>query len=340
MEKLLSIVVPTYNMEKFLDRCLSSLIVKKNLDLLEVLVIIDGATDSSSAIAHHYQENYPLTFKVVDKENGNYGSCINRGLKEATGKYIKILDADDFFDTEVLENYMDFLEKQDADMILSDWCLVNSDGICTYQYHYPFKSSQSYRLKDMSQSMDLRMHGITYKTLCVRSINYHQTEGISYTDSEWCFMPMSAISSIAYFDKCLYMYLVGREGQTVDAKVHAKKYWMEVQILERMLQQYLDNESHWSDETRQYMLASLIGRVKIVYEKVLVEYHGCYSLEKLKVFDKILVSKVPDSVIYTNSFVLYDKLPIHYVKVWRKKYNFNPLPLKVLRLYFLLKSKL
>ena len=86
MAKILTVVIPTYNMEKYLDRCLTSLIVTNNdlLERLEVLVVIDGAKDRSSEIAHSYQIRYPQTFIVIDKENGNYGSCVNRGVAEAT----------------------------------------------------------------------------------------------------------------------------------------------------------------------------------------------------------------------------------------------------------------
>ena len=100
MNKILTIIIPTYNMEKYLRRCLDSLIIdEEEMKQLEVLVINDGSKDSSSQIAHEYQDKYPDTFRVIDKENGNYGSCINRGLKEATRKYVKVLDADDSFDT-------------------------------------------------------------------------------------------------------------------------------------------------------------------------------------------------------------------------------------------------
>lgn len=118
MNKILSIVIPTYNMEKLLEQCLSSLVVKEHLDFLEVLVINDGSKDKSSQIAHHFEDKYPQTFRVVDKDNGNYGSCVNRGLKEATGKYIKILDADDSFETSVLDCYLAYLSKINTLLIL------------------------------------------------------------------------------------------------------------------------------------------------------------------------------------------------------------------------------
>lgn len=83
-------------MEKYLRRCLNSLIIdEEGMKQLEVLVINDGSKDSSSQIAHEYQNKYPDTYRVIDKENGNYGSCVNKGIVKATGKYFKILDADD-----------------------------------------------------------------------------------------------------------------------------------------------------------------------------------------------------------------------------------------------------
>lgn len=75
MEKILTIVIPTYNMQDYLRRCLDSLIVpEEQMKQLEVLVVNDGSKDNSSAIAHEYQNKYPDTFRVIDKEKGNYGS--------------------------------------------------------------------------------------------------------------------------------------------------------------------------------------------------------------------------------------------------------------------------
>jgi len=65
------------------------------MDMLEIIVVNDGSNDNSSAIAHEYAENYPHNYIVIDKPNGNYGSCINAALKIATGKYFRICDADD-----------------------------------------------------------------------------------------------------------------------------------------------------------------------------------------------------------------------------------------------------
>lgn len=76
------------------------------MDCLEVLIIVDGGNDKTLEIAKEYESKYPNTFKAVYKENGGYGSTINKGIELATGKYFKQLDGDDWFDTNNLEKYV------------------------------------------------------------------------------------------------------------------------------------------------------------------------------------------------------------------------------------------
>ena len=147
MSKILTIVIPTYNMQNYLRRCLDSLIVSPELmGFLEVLVVNDGSKDNSSAIAHEYQEKHPDTFRVIDKENGNYGSCVNRGLAEAQGKYIKVLDADDWFDTKNFEAFMQFLENNDTDLVISDFDQVDESGKLVNHFSYGLRCNQQLQL--------------------------------------------------------------------------------------------------------------------------------------------------------------------------------------------------
>ena len=102
MGKTLSVVIPTYNMEAYLRRCLDSVTRDDVPSSLELIVVNDGSTDGSLAIMQEYAEKRPDIVNIIDKPNGHYGSCVNAALKIATGKYIRILDADDWFDTNAL----------------------------------------------------------------------------------------------------------------------------------------------------------------------------------------------------------------------------------------------
>ena len=221
--KTLTVVIPTYNMERYLRRCLDSLIVgDEMMRRLEVLVINDGSKDASSAIAHEYQERWPQTFRVIDKENGNYGSCVNRGLREATGKYIRILDADDWYDTANLNVFIGKLGEIDADLVITDYVIVNPEGRITGGSKFSFPPGEPMLYDDWKDNRlfkTLQMHVVTYKTRNLVDIGYRQTEGISYTDQEWMFLPMTTVNKAYYLDIVIYNYLVGREGQTVDSAV-------------------------------------------------------------------------------------------------------------------------
>ena len=83
--KTLSVIIPSYNMEEYLPYCLDSILIESVLSRLEVVVVNDGSNDSTSRIAHEYEMKYPDTVVVIDKSNGNYGSCINAGLNISSG---------------------------------------------------------------------------------------------------------------------------------------------------------------------------------------------------------------------------------------------------------------
>lgn len=243
MEKILTIVIPTYNMQDYLHRCLSSLVVEETLmNSLEVLIVNDGSKDNSSQIAHEYQIKFPKTFRVIDKENGNYGSCINTGLYEAKGKYIKILDADDWFDNVEFSLYLNFLinSKVDVDMILTSYTkryannqlleLIEPKQI---QYNHIYYFSKFDFEKNKCVSMVV-MHSITYRTDLLRNNNYYQDTGISFTDMEYDMIPMLYLNNFIFANFNLYQYYLGREGQTVSLSVSSRSLEAYLKIYDRL----------------------------------------------------------------------------------------------------------
>ena len=108
--KVLTIIVPVYNTEKYIKRCLDSLDNKETNPKVEVLIVSDGSKDNSIKIAKEYEKKEPNTFKVIEKENGGHGSTINKGLELATGKYFRVLDSDDWVDNKNFIEYVKDLE--------------------------------------------------------------------------------------------------------------------------------------------------------------------------------------------------------------------------------------
>ena len=86
MEKILTVTIPSYNVEKYLNQTLDSFLDKEVLEDIEVLIVDDGSRDNTALIGKEYERKYPGTFRVISKENGGHGSTINRGIQEAAGR--------------------------------------------------------------------------------------------------------------------------------------------------------------------------------------------------------------------------------------------------------------
>ena len=320
MSKLLTIVIPTYNMEAYLNRCLDSLLVSdEQMQLLEVLVINDGSKDNSSAIAHEYEAKYPNTFRVIDKENGNYGSCVNRGLKEALGKYIKVLDADDWFDTTEFEKYLTQLQSVDVDMVLTDFNIVDADtGNSSLAYHPSLQTGKVYSLKDctLEEVGVYMMHAVTYRIESLRLINYTQTTGISYTDTEWAYNPLYAIESMVYFDTNVYQYLVGREGQTMDPRVMMRTINHHEIIARSLIENDIIHPStgfvHITIQRQIIYLLQKVYRTRLVLQDEVLFNH-----EEMLLFDTYVKAKRPDMYRKMGMLLLKPAMPILYVAYWR-----------------------
>lgn len=321
MQKLLTIVIPTYNMQDYLHRCLKSLVLKDErlMSQLEVMVINDGSKDNSSAIAHEYEAKYPNTFRVIDKENGNYGSCVNRGLKEATSKYIKVLDADDWFNTEEFEKYLTALKQMDVDLVLTNYSIVDASTMkASVAYKPNLQEGVAYLFRDcnVDEVGIYTMHAVTYRVQMLHDINYIQSEGISYTDSEWVHLPLYSVKTMAYLDFNVYQYLVGREGQTMDPKVMMRTI-NHHEIIARSLIE--NEEKHPSqgfahltiDKQIEYMI------VKVYRTRLVLQDEESFNHEEVAAFDAYIKEHRPDMYRKMGRLPLKKGMPIPYVLYWR-----------------------
>lgn len=322
MNKVITIVIPSYNMEAYLPQNLDSLITE-NIDDVEILVINDGSKDKTSDIGHEYERRYPNSIRVIDKSNGHYGSCVNCGLAEATGKYIKILDADDSFDNNNFGAFVEYLKTTDADMVLSEYSFVNADGIVfkTKKYmHSGNKQNLSFKeaLSILTDDI-LEMHGIAYKVTLLRFISYKQIEGMAYTDIQWNFVPMLYVSSISCFDRVVYKYLVGRDGQSVAEDTFNKSIKEHLILVNEMIDQYAIRLRDIEASIREYFIWRLVFHLRWLYHNIIslrehmIYYHQLYEIDqKIKEIDKVLYDKV--------EHVGISKIPYNLVGYWRKKY--------------------
>lgn len=280
--KLLSIIIATYNMEQYLRRCLDSLLIddEQTFNKLEVLVINDGSKDASSEIAHEYQDKYPDVFRVIDKENGNYGSCINRGMDEAKGKYFKILDADDWYDTKALTALIKSIDNcsEDIDVFFTEFTYHDLYKKIDTEYKFTtINYNKVYELKNIpfADSRDefmLKMYSVAIKLSILRDIQLRLDTGISYTDNEYMYFPYDYIGKVMFLHLNVYQYLIGREGQTVSPKKGGKHLKDVLIITKRELSDYIEESNKIAYSNIKNVKRDMVaGRCLAYFEQVLAQ---------------------------------------------------------------------
>ena len=237
-KKILTISVAAYNVEKTLDQTLNSMNDSRVLDDLEVLIIDDGSKDDTFKIAQKYQNLAPQTFKYIKKENGGHGSTVNKGIELATGKYFKVVDGDDWVDTDALVEFIHKLKKVDSDLILTNHVEV-----------YPSHSQKINLISGMvpekeytwNNEIDIKrvvLHTLTVKTKLLRENQVHITEHCYYVDVEFVVWATYVSNTIMYFDLYLYQYRLGEKNQSVSKKNMLKNVRMQEKVSYQLVKLY------------------------------------------------------------------------------------------------------
>ena len=277
--KQLSIIIPAYNMEAYLPQCVDSMIRTTSRTALEIVIVNDGSEDKTLRIAQKYAEKYPDTVRVIDKENGNYGSTINAALPIVQGEYVKILDADDTFEGSLLTSFLTTLRKlRGVDVLVTPYVEVGKLRERKVKYNiYGRKVYENGKVYDAEQIFAdgairfFAMHGLCYRTELLRQINYKQSEGVSYTDQEWAFYPLSHIETIAFADIPLYRYNTTREGQTMDEAVVMRSLSQLVTVTEALAKYFLELPIEELSAERVAFLQNYVAdRIRIVLRKYLL----------------------------------------------------------------------
>lgn len=338
--KIITIIVPSYNMENYLPSCLGSLVVSPDwLDRVEVLVVNDGSTDRTSEIAHEFASRYPQTFVVIDKTNGHYGSCINAALKVATGTFVKVLDADDSFDTAAFAELLKALDQSESadervDLFLTNFSWVDETGRIFRQTVQNLPADRVLEGNDFAKVRMQYMHAITYRTEMLRALGYSQTEGICYTDNEWACYPMRSVKRVRYVPTFVYRYLCGREGQSVDPKVVCKNWGMKAKVARRMVQE--SSRPEWQEETPQAKYVRVFTRRLIaqLYAEAILDFPSKEQDAALKAFDVELAhgNSTLRATLYRKN-LLSKQLRFAYADEWFKKGTSRTVKLWLFRLY-------
>lgn len=240
-EKILSITIPSYNMEKYLSECLDSFVVCKNMTNLEVVVVNDGSKDDTLKIAKQYEANYPNIFKVIDKENGGHGSTINAGLSAASGKYFCVVDADDWVNTPDFTKLLELLSSSDEDLIISNYTRVYEQTGKKETVKYKLQkdktgdiNTQLYFFPNMASSI--------YKTSNIKN-KFEILKNCFYVDTQYITETMKYLKTFKFTGLNIYFYRLNRPGQSMDPNVYFKRRDHLIRVIEALIECFNKNES-------------------------------------------------------------------------------------------------
>ena len=222
--KLLTIVIPVYKVELYINKCLDSLIVTPELmEKIDVLIINDGTPDRSAELSREYVNRFPGIFRQIDKENAGHGSVWNLGLKEARGKYTRFLDSDDWLEN--LDRLIKNLENCDADLVLTPTlCHCANDElwkleIKDMEFGKVYNAESFDWLHNRSHKNYVLHHSCTYKTEILRQYLPLFLEKQPYDDMILSPAAIIGAESLVAYDFVVYHYLMDREGQSISKSV-------------------------------------------------------------------------------------------------------------------------
>lgn len=244
--KDITYAVPCYNSENYMRKCIESLLPAGKR--AEIIIVDDGSKDNTGAIADEYAAAYPDIVKVIHQENRGHGGAINHALEEATGRYFKVVDSDDWFAPKAFEKFNAGLDKFNAlnrypDMVIVNYVYdkvgVERKRMMRYDNCLPVDEFFGWdRFGRTNLHQYLLMHAVVYKTEILRESGVKLPEHMFYVDNVFVFIPMPLVKEMYYMNIDLYRYFIGREDQSVNEKVMIGRIDMQLYVTKLLVDNY------------------------------------------------------------------------------------------------------
>ena len=229
-------------------------------DDIELIITDDGSKDDTTKIVEQYVNKYPNIVKLIKKQNEGPGSTVNSGIKNASGKYFRMVDGDDWVKTENLVEYINLLKSVDVDMVISNYDIYDNSTkqiIKTHKFNLP--ANKILNFNDVYSRTPKQMHAICFKTSLFKDNNI-VLDNCFYTDVEYVLFPVQFVKNLIYFNKTIYVYRVAQAGQSVSPASMKKNIGQHEKVLEHLLETFNKNELNY-DVGNKHFIASRIAQM-------------------------------------------------------------------------------
>lgn len=330
MQKVLTVLIPVYNTEKYIQRCLDSLLLKETNDYVELLVVSDGSKDGAMDIVKKYKKKYPDTITLIEKENGGHGSTINVGITNANGKYFKVIDSDDWVNSIDFMKLIDKLKSEDSDLVVTNYSKEHTySGVSQYIKYEKLIDNQKYFfdkfcLEDLKGEYFV-MATSTYKTSILRDADVKLMEKTFYVDMQYNLLPIKKVKTFTFYDLDIYRYFIGRAEQSVSTASFVKNKDDHEKVLRFMIS-YFEKEKKNLSENKHNYLKMIINYTLYTHYTIFCQYDTNYidAYQKIKNFDKFLKETSEELYLESDKMGLtrsHRKTNFYFVKRFRKLYS-------------------
>lgn len=261
--KILSIAIPSYNSQNYMRKCIESLL--PGGEDVEIIIVDDGSKDDTAKIADEYAAKYPTIVKAVHQENGGHGEAVNAGLRNATGLYFKVVDSDDWVDSDAYPQVLSALKNliggsDVVDMLICNYIYdkvgVKRKKIMQYRHLLPVGRVFDWNEVGVRTGHYILMHSVIYRTKLLRECNLELPKHTFYVDNLFVFQPLPSVKKMYYLDVEFYHYFIGREDQSVNEQVMIGRIDQQIKVNKLMIDT-MANLKGLNKQCRKYMMSYL-----------------------------------------------------------------------------------
>ncbi len=286
--KILTAVIPCYNSEAYMEKCIESLLTGGSD--MEIIIVDDGSTDKTAIIADDYAKKYPDIIRTIHRENGGHGEAVNTGLENARGLYFKVVDSDDWVKESALKAVLNTLKDllggdRVLDLLITNFVYEKTGQKKKKVMHYkpalPADRMLGWgEVRHFRKGQYLLMHSVIYRTKLLRDCGLKLPGHTFYVDNLYVFEPLPHVKTLYYLDVNLYRYFIGREDQSVNERVMIGRIDQQLFVNRRMID-FITENSVPNKKLYSYML-NYLEIMMVVSSILLIKEGSPESLKKKK----------------------------------------------------------
>ncbi len=228
-----------------MEHCLQTLL--SGGEEIEILIVDDGSTDGTAAIADRYEAEHPGVVRAIHQENRGHGGAVMTGIRNAEGIWFKVVDSDDWVDEDafraVLDRLRSFCEKgETVDLFVTNYIYDKTEQGRRREIRYrrAFRRETVLTWDEVRRFRpweNLLMHALIYRTELLRQSGLDLPLHTFYVDNLYCSVPLASVRTLYYLDTGLYHYFIGREGQSVQEATMIRRIDQQIAVNKLMMEQ-------------------------------------------------------------------------------------------------------